>query len=60
LDLTPTPIHQAAPACHLPLRSQVAQVLVAALRQPAAANKVLEIVASPSSPVLPEDKWYSA
>jgi hypothetical protein len=38
---------------------QVAQVMVAALRQPGAANKVVEIVASPSSPDLPEDKWFA-
>jgi hypothetical protein len=37
----------------------VAQVLVAALQQGAAADKVLEIVASPTAPELPRDKWFA-
>jgi hypothetical protein len=38
---------------------QVAEVLVAALQQPAAANMVLEIVSSPTAPELPQDKWFN-
>lgn len=38
---------------------QVAEVLVAALRQPAAANKVVEIVSNPDAPELPEEQWFS-
>jgi len=38
---------------------QVAEVLVAALRQPAAGNKVVEIVSSPDGPDLAEDKWFA-
>lgn len=37
---------------------QVAEVLVAALRQPAAANRVVEIVSSPSAAEVPEGKWF--
>jgi len=40
-------------------RDTVAQVLVAALRQPAAANKVVEIVSSPNGPELAEEKWFA-
>ncbi|KAF6252548.1 pyridine nucleotide binding protein [Scenedesmus sp. NREL 46B-D3] len=39
-------------------RDTVAEVLVAALQQPAAANMVLEIVSSPTAPELPQDKWF--
>jgi hypothetical protein len=42
----------------LPACLQVAEVLVAALRQPAAANKVVEIVSSPSAAEVPEGKWF--
>jgi hypothetical protein len=38
---------------------QVAEVLVAALRQPAAANKVVEIVASRTAPELQADQWFN-
>lgn len=38
---------------------QVAAVLVAALRQPLAADKVVEIVAAPDAPELPEDAWFA-
>jgi hypothetical protein len=31
---------------------------VAALQQPAAAGRVLEIVASPAAPALPRDAWF--
>jgi len=34
-------------------------VLVAALSDPAAANRVIEIVSSPSAPVLPRESWFS-
>ena len=34
------------------------QVLASALQQPSSRNKVVEIVASPSAKVLPEDKWF--
>jgi hypothetical protein len=37
---------------------QVASVLVAALAQPAAANKVVEIVGTPTAPALAADKWF--
>jgi len=40
-------------------RDTVAEVLVAALQQDAAQNKVVEIVASPNAPVVPEDKWFA-
>lgn len=40
-------------------RDTVAEVLVAALQQPAAANMVLEIVSSPSAPQLPKEKWFN-
>jgi len=40
-------------------RDTVAQVLVAALQQGAADNKVVEIVSSPSKAELPEDKWFA-
>eukprot|EP00775_Hariotina_reticulata_P003818 gene3818-4076_t len=40
-------------------RDTVAEVLVAALGQPAAANKVVEIVASRAAPELPGDQWFS-
>jgi len=39
-------------------RDTVAQVLASALQQPSSRNKVVEIVASPSAKVLPEDKWF--
>ena len=39
--------------------TQVAQVLVAALSQPAAADKVVEIVSNPSAPQLPQDQWFA-
>lgn len=38
---------------------QVADVLVASLRQPSAANKVVEIVSSPNGPELPETDWFA-
>jgi hypothetical protein len=38
---------------------QVANVLVAALRQPGSANQVVEIVSSPSAAEMPEDKWFN-
>jgi hypothetical protein len=49
----------AAYVCLLPCM-QVAEVLVSALRQPSAANKVVEIVSSPAAAPagLPEDKWF--
>jgi hypothetical protein len=37
---------------------QVASVLVAALAQPAAVNKVVEIVGTPTAPALAADKWF--
>lgn len=37
---------------------QVAEVMVAALRQPAASDRVVEIVASPAAESLPEDQWF--
>jgi hypothetical protein len=37
----------------------VAEVLVAALTEPAAKGKVLEVVSSPSAPPLPRDKWFA-
>ncbi|KAI8476043.1 MAG: hypothetical protein J3K34DRAFT_477309 [Monoraphidium minutum] len=40
-------------------RDTVAQVLVATLQQPAAAGKVVEIVASPSAPPLPREQWFA-
>jgi len=39
-------------------RDTVAAVCVAALVQPRADNKVIEVVSSPSAPVLPEDQWF--
>lgn len=40
-------------------RDTVAAVCVEALYQPAASDKVVEIVSSPSAPVLPADKWFA-
>jgi hypothetical protein len=37
---------------------QVAEVCVEALIQNSGANKVVEIVASPSAPKLPAEKWF--
>lgn len=53
------PAIAAAAACCVPCLLQVAEVLVAALQQPAAANMVLEIVSSPSAPQLPKEKWFN-
>jgi hypothetical protein len=47
---------------HAPLPSpapQVAEVLVAALQEPSASGKVVEIVSSPVAPALPRDKWFA-
>jgi hypothetical protein len=38
---------------------QVAEVLVAALLDPAARGRVVEIVASPAAAPLPREKWFS-
>lgn len=40
--------------------AQVAEVLVAALSDGAAAGKVVEIVASPDAPPLPRERWFAA
>jgi hypothetical protein len=37
----------------------VAEVLVAALQEPSASGKVVEIVSSPVAPALPRDKWFA-
>jgi hypothetical protein len=39
---------------------QVAEVLVQALLQPAASNKVVEIVASPTAAATSPDSWFQA
>ncbi|GBF98458.1 hypothetical protein Rsub_11103 [Raphidocelis subcapitata] len=39
-------------------RDTVAEVLVAALLDPAARGRVVEIVASPSAPALPRERWF--
>ena len=40
-------------------RQTVADVCVEALRQAAAANRVFEVVASPSAPVQPPSTWFN-
>lgn len=39
-------------------RDTVAEVLVQAVLQPAASNKLVEVVASPAAPALPSDAWF--
>lgn len=51
------PLHQALPML-LSGPAQVASVTVAALTQPTADNKVVEIVASQQAPSLPADQWF--
>ncbi len=38
---------------------QVAEVLVEALRQPGASNKVVEVVAAKDEPERPPSEWFS-
>lgn len=45
--------------CPARLPLQVAEVMVAALRQPAAANKVVEIVSNPEAAELAEEQWFA-
>lgn len=40
-------------------RDTVAAVVVAALTDPAASNRVVEVVASPSAPAVPRDQWFA-
>lgn len=40
-------------------RDTVASVLIEALLQPAASKRVFEIVANPTAPVLPPEKWFA-
>ena len=41
-----------------PFNAQVAAVLVEALRQPGASNKVVEVVASKKEPERPAAEWF--